>query len=67
LERFDKADYQENIWLDVEWNPIKLKKPARSIKGILMFCDLFGDMKFRISTTINNQLKPGEIYTEKGI
>lgn len=66
-KRTVKAEYNENIWFDIEWTPIKLKKPARSIKGIIEFCDLFGEAKFRISKTITDPLKPGEPLTEKGV
>jgi hypothetical protein len=66
-KRVEKAKYEENIWFDIEWTPIKLKKPARSIKGAIEFCDLFGEVHFRIGKTINNPLKPGESIMEKGI
>jgi hypothetical protein len=66
-KRYDKGDYKEYIWFDVEWMPVKLKKPARSVKGILEFCDLFGDVKYKIGKTINLSLKPGEPLTERGI
>jgi len=66
-KRYDKGDYKANIWFDIEWTPVKLKKSARSVKGILEFCDLFGDVKFKIGKTIDLSLKPGESLTEKGI
>jgi len=66
-KRYLEANYQEYVVFDVEWNPINLKKPSRSIKGILIFCDLFGEPKFRITVTINDPLKPGEAYLHKAM
>jgi flagellar biosynthesis regulator FlaF len=66
-KRYDKIDYKEYIWFDVEWNPINLKKSARSVKGALLFCDLFGDARFKIGVTVNDPLKPGELLLKRGI
>ena len=66
-KRYDKIEYREYIWFDVEYNPINISKPTRSVKGILIFCDLFGDAKFKIGMTINDPLKPGEVLLKRGI
>lgn len=66
-KRLVKEDYSENIWFDILWAPMKLKKPARSVKGILEFCDLFGDVKFKIGKTIDKSLNPEETTIEKGV
>lgn len=65
-KEFVKANYQEYIRFDIEWNPINLKKPARSVKGIIHFCDLFGSTKFLVSYTVNNPLIPGQVLISKG-
>lgn len=66
-KRYDKIEYRDYIWFDVEYNPINISKPTRSVKGILIFCDLFGDAKFKIGMTINDPLKPGEVLLKRGI
>src|SRR4030042_68303 len=66
-KQYVEANYQEYVVFDVEWNPINLKKPSRSIKGILIFCDLFGEAKFRITVTINDPLNPGEVFLQKAL
>jgi hypothetical protein len=66
-KRIIKGDYEENFWFDIEWTPNKLKKPTRSIKGIIEFCDLFGEVHFRIGKTLNIPLKQDFPITEKGI
>jgi hypothetical protein len=63
----EKIEYREYMTFDVEWNPINIKKPGRSVKGILEFCDLFGDARFRIAVTIDDPLTPGQVFVQRGI
>ena len=66
-KRYHKADYEEYIFFDVEYNPINISKPTRSVKGVIIFCDLFGETKHRIGVTINDSLKPGEMLLKRGV
>ena len=66
-KRYNKAEYQEYIFFDVEYNPVNISKPTRSVKGIVVFCDLFGETKHRIGVTINDPLKPGEVLLKRGV
>ena len=69
-KRFDPSDahsgkYDDNIWWNAEYTAIGLKKPARSIKGVLKFCDLFGDPRFQVRVTIDDPIKPeGKLKVE---
>jgi hypothetical protein len=65
-KRYNKVEYQEYITFDIEYNPVNISKPTRSIKGILLFCDLFGEVQFRLGVTINEPLIPGEVLTKRG-
>lgn len=62
-----ELDYRDYVLFDLELNPIGIKKPTRSVKGFLIFCDLFGEELYRIRYTINNPLKPGVTLVERGI
>jgi hypothetical protein len=44
----------------------KPDKPARAIKGVLHLQDLFGESKMKLNWSIDKQLEPGAIITEKG-
>lgn len=65
-KHYTKQDYQDYIWLDVKFDAVGLDNTARAIKGVLIMTDLFGEEKFSIGWTINNQITPGGTYTEKG-
>jgi len=60
-------EYNKFLWFDLELIPNTLKKPTRSVKGILLFCDLFGEMRFQISGTFNDKITPEASYIKKGI
>jgi hypothetical protein len=71
-KRFDPSDihgmkFEDNIWWDAEYTATGLKKTARSIKGRLKFCDLFGDTQFEIRVTIDDPIKPDEKLNVQGI
>jgi len=66
-KRFQKQDFQEFVWLDIEWDTSKLKKPTRAVKGVLHITDIFGDPQLSINSTIDAPLQPGKPYVEKGV
>ena len=51
--------------LRLKFTAVGLDKPARSIKGVLHFNDLFGDPQFSMGWTIKKPLNPGQSYVEK--
>lgn len=59
--------YNKFLWFDFELTPATLKKPTRSVKGVLVFCDLFGEIKYQISGTFNNKIEPGIPFIKKGV
>lgn len=65
-KRLQKQDYERLILFDAEFKAIGLDKPARAIKGVLCFNDLFGETKLRISWTLNDPIAPGGKITQKG-
>jgi hypothetical protein len=71
-KRFQEPDwerriYEDAIWFDVSWDTSNLQKPTRSIKGVLVISDIFGESKLRLRWTINKPLTPGTSYTEQGV
>lgn len=65
-KRFAEQDFQEFIWLDIEFTADGLDKPARAIKGVLRLQDLFGEPKMSIKWTIDEPIDPGKAIAEKG-
>lgn len=65
-KQYAEQDYQDFVFFDVAFNPKGLDKPARAIKGALVFTDLFGEQKFALKWTIETSITPGVVYTEKG-
>jgi len=71
-KRFHKSDwkngsYEDAIWFDIAWDTSKLRQPARAVKGILVFADLFGEPKFKIRVTIDTPLTPGKTLKQLGL
>ena len=72
-KRFAEADpigrgtFQDNIWWDSRYDLSQLKKPARAIKGVLEFRDLFGEAKFKINVTITEEVSAESEHISKGI
>lgn len=58
--------YNDYIWYDATYTS-RLKKKTRSIKGIMQFCDLFGEPKFQIRVTIDDPIEPGKQFTTTGV
>jgi hypothetical protein len=65
-KEFAKQDYQEYIFFNLDFTATGLDKPARAIKGTLIFTDLFGEAKFKLGWTIDKPIKPAEVTSEKG-
>lgn len=66
-KRFERGDYEEHIWFDCVYTLSQNSKPTRAVKGSLEFCDLFGDVKFRLQVTINDPMTPGKSLGNPGI
>ena len=65
-KRFSEQDYQDYIWLTIEFVATGLDKPARAIKGVLNLQDLFGEPRMSLNWTLDEPIEPGETYVEKG-
>jgi len=65
-KRFAEQEYQEYIFFDLEFSATGLDKPARAIKGTLNLADLFGEVKMRVSWSVDDPLQPGGTVTERG-
>jgi hypothetical protein len=65
-KQYSKQDYEDYVFFDIAFNTKGLDKPARAIKGVLRFTDLFGEEKFALRWTIEKPITPGATYTEKG-
>ncbi|SFV54441.1 hypothetical protein MNB_SM-4-1698 [hydrothermal vent metagenome] len=70
-KRFQDKDtsrgiYQQAIWWDAEYKAENLKKPARAIKGVIEFADLFGEVHFRLRSTINEPISINKSVKEEG-
>lgn len=66
-KRYNEQDYQDFMSFDVQVKAINLSRPARAIKGVLNFQDLFEEPKLQLKWTIDEPLKPNETLVEKGI
>jgi len=66
-KRFEDEAWNKNIWFDILWTPVNLKKDTRAVKGVLIFEDIFGEEKFRIRKTINDSIGAESGLTEFGI
>lgn len=65
--RSSKQKYEEYILFDVLWVAQSLSKPARSIKGVLLFEDLFGEVRFGIKVTVDEPIEPGQSIAQNGV
>jgi hypothetical protein len=64
---FSEEQYEKYIRFNTKWIARNLKKPARSIKGVLHFEDLFGERKFGIIVTLDERISPNEIQEINGL
>ncbi len=64
-KRFDRDGAEDNrpwrqvdtVWWDASYEAYGLHKDARSIQGLLQFCDLFGDTQFEVKVNINDPVR----------
>ncbi|MDB4538520.1 hypothetical protein N9226_00175 [bacterium] len=69
-KRFDRNGSEDDrpwrnvatIWWDAVYETYELEKDARSVQGILQFCDLFGDPQFECRVTINEPIRVGKTH-----
>lgn len=71
-KRFDPANinydkYNDHVWFDCTYRAVELKKSTRAVKGVLRFCDLFGEPRFNLNVTLNEPIQPNGAVTQKGI
>ena len=66
-KRFDEGTYEDSIWWDAEYVAIGLSKPARAIKGTLVFADLFQEPYFMVQVTIDEPIEPSGTVVTRGI
>jgi hypothetical protein len=61
------GEYEDHIWFDITYVAGTIVKPARALKGVLCFADIFGEVKFRINVTVNERLDPAHPLHQEGI
>lgn len=71
-KRYQPADpmnnvYQDTISFDCEFRATQLDSLARAAKGMIEFCDLFGEPRCRIGYTLNERLQPGSSVRADGL
>lgn len=59
--------YEDSIYWNADYTATGLQKPARSIKGVLKFCDLFGDPQFQVRVTIDDPIEPAGKLKSEGV
>jgi hypothetical protein len=64
---FYDGDFQDFVEFDIKFVASGLDKPARSIKGVMHFQDLFGDSQLALTYTIEEPVEPGGEVTVKEI
>lgn len=65
-KRLSKENYRDFVSLEISFNPQGLDKPARALKGVLRFTDLFDEQKFALNWTVETPTVPGVVFTEAG-
>ncbi|OCX25525.1 hypothetical protein [Pseudomonas graminis] len=71
-KRYDPANsdlgtYEDHIWFDCAYTLAAESVPTRAVKGTLEFADLFGEVRFRLNTTLNESLMPTIPLKQPGI
>ena len=62
-KRLIDQNYGKFLVLDMDITANGLDRPARSIKGLLIFTDLFDEPKIKIEWTIDEPVEPGVLST----
>jgi hypothetical protein len=65
-KRYDNSDLQDYVFFDLRYRAAELDKPARAIKGKMLFQDLFGEPRLAVGWTIDDSLAPGQAREERG-
>lgn len=66
-KRYQETEYEKYLWWDATYNPVRLAKATRAIKGTVEFADLFGEVHFRLQVVINDPMNPGRKFTTPGV
>jgi hypothetical protein len=61
------GNVEDIVTFDIAWDTSKLSRPTRAIKGLMIFRDLFGEEKFRLNLTLDDPIKPGAKFNQKGL
>ena len=59
--------YEDYIWFDCVYTLSAESTPTRAIKGTFEFADLFGEVRFRLQTTLNEPLMAALPLKQEGI
>lgn len=57
----------EQLSFDFQITPSGLRKDTRSIKGSFEFCDLFGEVQFSLTYTVNGRISAGRSFRQSGL
>jgi len=63
---YKEKNYSEYMLFDMKLHAVGLDKPARTIKGILIFEDSLGELQLTVRWTINEPLGPGQTIEMNG-
>jgi len=59
-KRLDSESFQDSIRFDCTYTLARDAKPTRAVKGLLVFSDLFDEVKFKVQITLDQPLMPGK-------
>jgi hypothetical protein len=65
-KKLAKDGYEDFVTTDLVFTASGLDKPARAIKGVLSFRDLFGEQHMALRWTIDDPLSPGQTVATSG-
>ncbi|MFO1407023.1 MAG: hypothetical protein U1F08_05740 [Steroidobacteraceae bacterium] len=65
-KRLEKSGYEDFLTTNLEFAATGLDKPARAIKGTVIFTDLFDEPRMSIKWVINQRLQPGQVLRTNG-
>jgi len=66
-KRLSTQGYDDYVRFDISFNPTNLSKPARAVKGTFIFADLFSEVQYRVSYTIDDAIHPNSPFLAEGI
>jgi hypothetical protein len=65
-KRLTKNGYEDFVLTNLEFAATGLDKPARAIKGVLYFNDLFDEPRFKLNWTIDDPVEPNQVIQTSG-